>query len=256
MNLIRALVVFGLIFFKIKPAETPVYVDKWVIWNIGQGLWVTHVLSDECRHYDMGGEAGSFKTVKKRLILACGKKLNRLHLSHWDYDHYLNIPFAARTLPRLCWQSFPARTPAKKSVGQVLALRLPACPPKPSLRPESAVRRWRPPAEAKGNESSGVYLESAVLLPGDSPLRQERLWVPVLADGLSSVQVLILGHHGSRTSTGEPLLRRLPALRLAVASARYARYRHPHPQVRARLHAAHIPLLRTEDWGHIWFETR
>ncbi|MBY0452646.1 MAG: hypothetical protein K2P92_06395, partial [Bdellovibrionaceae bacterium] len=72
--------IFLIVMFKIKSAFAPEYVDTWVAWNIGQGQWATHILPDECRHYDIGGEAGSFNRVKPTLIRSCGGRLNRLYL--------------------------------------------------------------------------------------------------------------------------------------------------------------------------------
>lgn len=65
--------------------------------------------------------------------------------------------------------------------------------------------------------------------------------------------VLILGHHGSKSSTSEYLLNNL-SIRQSISSARWKRYHHPHPQVLARLQIKKIPNLRTEDWGHIIFQ--
>lgn len=91
---------------------------------------------------------------------------------------------------------------------------------------------------------------SGVLAPGDSSTRAETTWASTLRN-LEETRYLIVGHHGSRTSTGEHLLKRLSRLRLAIASARQRRFGHPHPEVLERLSRHHIPLLRTEDWGNI-----
>jgi competence protein ComEC len=41
---------------------------------------------------------------------------------------------------------------------------------------------------------------------------------------------------------------------MAIASARWKRYHHPHAEIEALLKQRHIPMIRTEDWGNIWFE--
>lgn len=68
---------------------------------------------------------------------------------------------------------------------------------------------------------------------------------------LKSVRVLALGHHGSRTSTSKDLLKELPNLKLAIASARKRRYGHPHRETVEALGKFKVPILSTEDWGNI-----
>jgi competence protein ComEC len=90
------------------------------------------------------------------------------------------------------------------------------------------------------------------LIPGDSTAPQEKIWS--YHGNMQKTGFLLLGHHGSRTSTSEELLSQLPHLKVAIASARFARYGHPHLEVVRRLKKYHVALLKTEDWGNLWFE--
>ena len=90
-------------------------------------------------------------------------------------------------------------------------------------------------------------------MPGDSPIQLEKLWATDFKS-ITLTRILILGHHGSRTSTGKDLLAHLPQLQFSIASARYAKYKHPHQETLNRLSEYNIPILKTEDWGNIWFE--
>jgi len=247
MKIYFFLVVF-MITFKIKFAESPVYINNWVVWNVGQGLWVTHILPDECHHYDAGGEFGSFKTIKKTLLNYCGYKLNKLNLSHWHYDHFLNIPSLAKSIPKLCWLNWPEFGHTKKPVQKIFTLNIPTC-----KKSDTALKIWTPATAKDMNASSLIFYTEKVLLTGDSPVQQEKLWVTEFAEP-TATKILILGHHGSRTSTGPHLLNHLPNLRLSIASARYAKYKHPHKDTVARLAKFRIPVLKTEDWGNIWFK--
>jgi competence protein ComEC len=77
---------------------------------------------------------------------------------------------------------------------------------------------------------------------GEAALRDTQL--PLRSD------VLKVGHHGSRTSSGEPLLDAVSP-RLAVASAgRANRFGHPHAEIVERL-TQHTRLLRTDLVGGI-----
>lgn len=233
--------------FKIKFVEAPQYHNLWVVWNVGQGQWITHILPDECRHYDIGGEFGSFSSMKKTLLLNCGNKINIMNLSHWDYDHFLNIPLLARSVPKLCWQNFPKFGTTKKSVQKILDLRLPRC-----VNLTEQPLAWTPFIAKDTNESSNIFFSEKVLISGDSPIQQEKIWLNEI-EKISTARVLILGHHGSRTSTSKELLTALPNLEFSIASARYLKYKHPHKETLARLSEFQIPVLKTEDWGNIWF---
>ncbi len=237
---------FLIVLFKLTLAEAPSAAEHWVIWNIGQGQWVTHITPDYCRHYDAGGEFGSFKKIKKSLVAGCGRKKNQLVLSHWDMDHFLNIPSLAKAIPDLCWLYKPVFAANKITAKKITSLNLPGCAP-------AKLVFWQPPFARTTNDSSAVFSDSGILLPGDSPIPQEKIWVRQLQSA-PLAKVLVLGHHGSRTSTGHELLSHLPALLFSVSSARYQRYRHPHPEVVRRLRDYRIPLLKTEDWGNLWLQ--
>ncbi|MBC7743329.1 MAG: hydrolase [Bdellovibrionaceae bacterium] len=245
------LALFLIIFFKQSFADGPGTIDRWVVWNIGQGQWATHILTTTCIHYDVGGELGTFKRLRSSLLNFCGQKENRIVLSHWDYDHFLNLPYLARAVPHICWETMPTFEINKKTAQNIVALKLPPCSTK--FLEKIQITKWVPTHGKTTNDSSIVHLEKKVLLPGDSTVRQEKEWATRMKD-LNSVHVLVLGHHGSATSTSAQLLAHLPKLNFAIASARYVRYRHPNIKTIKRLANAHVPVLRTEDWGSIWFE--
>jgi competence protein ComEC len=111
---------------------------------------------------------------------------------------------------------------------------------------------WKAAPNASSNAQTHVILFSDILIPGDSPQAQENIWRH--QPWISQTRILLLGHHGSQTSTSQELLRALPRLKLGISSARWARYHHPHSAVELRLRKANVPLIRTEDWGNIWLE--
>jgi len=216
--------------------------SSWIIWNVGQGEWVTHVLPDRCHHFDMGGERWPKKAIGK----VCGDKMNFAYFSHWDMDH---VGFAARArsvLPKICLGQAPIGATSKRK--QQIFAGWKAC------AAEASIRLWQPPpARAKkksSNEQSQIYRETQMLVTGDAPKDQELLFVNS-SENLKRVHWLVLGHHGSRTSTSDALLQSLPNLHLAIASARHAKYGHPHAEVLRRLRYFRVPVLSTEDWGSI-----
>jgi competence protein ComEC len=210
------------------------------VWNVGQGQWVT--LADErgCWHFDMGGEFAPWAAIMRE----CRARRNFVWLSHWDSDHVSFTGSARRILPDICFLGRPSGEASFKKLSRLRGAR--DC----GFRVEFA--HWDGADKGTANERSRVALADGVLIPGDSTRRQEKTWVHALKE-ISSAKILVLGHHGSRTSTSKDLLKVL-RLNMAIASARFRRYGHPHAEVRAQLLKARVPLLKTEDWGTIRIE--
>lgn len=233
----RALFLFFLITLSCSLIAEEFARKYFVVWNVGQGQWATRVDASECWHFDRGGEffPGKFSKL-------CALKTQKLFISHWDWDHVGGL---GALDPTACM----AKAPIGKSNRRKTALvaRFPACADFPR-----AVLSWTPEISPNTNDNSHIFLTGPLLIPGDAPVSSEKKWLQALP--LARVRILLLGHHGSKTSTSQELLDALPNLKQAVSSARWRRYHHPHPEVAARLVKAHVPLLRTEDWGNIWFE--
>jgi competence protein ComEC len=231
---------FVLILLSATPTNSGFRGRLWIVWNVGQGQWVTRVDSETCFHFDLGGE----KFPLKKLSYFCGNKENRIYLSHWDLDHINGLPKARRLFSNICLALKPTGAHRREK----LLKELPTCPLKvPTLE------IWRGSTQQDSNSQSHVVAFDGFLMPGDSPKKQEELWAQQM-NSLAAVKILVLGHHGSRTSTSENLLHHLKSLKMAVSSARWARYRHPHVEVQLLMRKKQAPLLRTEDWGHLYFE--
>lgn len=67
------------------------------------------------------------------------------------------------------------------------------------------------------------------------------------------VDVLVIGHHGSRHSSAYDFLKWLKPKLAVVSVGKNNRYGHPHPKVLARLQALSIPLKQTQDEGSLRF---
>ncbi len=219
----------------------------WIVWNVGQGQWSTLIDENSCRHFDMGGE----KSPLSRIHRLCRGKKNFISLSHWDLDHVGFALRAKRFLPKICLETPPLgkASPHKMKILSAFA--------KCSAGSEGPITELTHFSAAdlgqKTNELSHVFLVAQTfLIPGDSTAKQEKIWSTNA--GLERTKFLLLGHHGSRTSTSEELLSHLRSLKTAVVSARFAKYGHPHPEVVRRLRKYHVPILKTEDWGNLWFE--
>ena len=212
-----------------------------IVWNVGQGLWITLLNFNSCIHVDMGGEQNPLP----QLTPLCRKRKNLVYFSHGDRDHVSYFPLATRALRSIC-----------------VAIRPLGAPPsiQPRLNPfhfrrcrqeEEPLKQISQPKETFRNASHVFLFQDSWLFPGDSPVAAERTWARDLKK--SPIKYLVLGHHGSSTSTSLSLLSQLPNMEVAIASARAARYGHPDKKLKARLRERGILPLRTEDFGNLHY---
>lgn len=254
---------FIILFFYARGIELELTTPQWIVWNVGQGQWVTYVQGHRCWHFDFGGEKNPIKEVYRY----CSWRENRLVLSHPDRDHYIFLKSIHKTFAQIClegpsWNQLPL-----KRLG---AHQIPKCPqetfPEPLLTRNSFYqiqkkqilfqkRRPRIPKKDK-NLLSQIFHSTHWLIPGDAPQIVEKDWLKhVSHHSKSTIQKLLLGHHGSKTSTSLELLQNLPRLRQCISSSREKKYGHPHRDVRNRV-KPFCSLIRTEDWNHLHYLER
>lgn len=212
-----------------------------IVWNVGQGQWLTLVSPKSCIHFDTGGE---FQPPKDQLHYYCDNKKNEHYLSHFDWDHINYLSNLKKQFPNLCRHQAPVSYNNKKRERYYVSL--PKC-----VSTEDLIYKIFPHKSTKTrskNANSQVFIVEDILIPGDSTQKEEKIWA---LSNLENIKIIILGHHGSNTSTGNFLLSQLPKLKLAIGSSRRARYGHPHPSVQKRLRIKKTPLLTTQMWGHI-----
>jgi competence protein ComEC len=204
---------------------------QWVIWNIGQGSWITRIENRHCFHFDAGGE-GRFPA---QVVRACRGFRNVIAISHSDWDHVSFIGQLHTEFPNLCRQGPFDRRPSKT------LMRIPECK-------TIDWWSWHPTEKTKrSNDGSLVFYFRKLLYPGDSPKKFEKFWMDQIP---GPVSFLVLAHHGSKSGTSPKLLANLH-LKLAIASARKQKYGHPHERVKVDLKKANVPLLSTESWGSL-----
>ena len=233
--------------------------------DVGQG---TAVLVRTRRHlllYDAGPQYGRQTDAGQRVLLPllqarAERRVHHLVLSHGDADH---IGGAASLL-----DAWPVDA-ASSSLGPAHPLRTRL----PLHRPCEAGQRWvwdgvtfdvlHPPASdhqrrLKTNALSCVLRVASadgrrsLLLTGDIEAAQEAALVQRLGAGPQSAlasTVLLVPHHGSRTSSTAAFLDAV-APQVAVVQAAYrSRFGHPAPDVVQRYEARGITLLRSDRCG-------
>jgi competence protein ComEC len=158
-------------------------------------------------------------------------------------------PVYAELLRRARARGIPVRRPAElcgrpRLVGRVRVELVAPCPafvPGRDANDNSMVLRVR-------------FGERVALLTGDAEALEESDLVSRYGDGLHA-DFLKIGHHGSRTSTGEALL---DAVRPSVATLSCGvrnRFGHPHSPVVARLNARGVSALRLDRAGGVIWAT-
>lgn len=96
------------------------------------------------------------------------------------------------------------------------------------------------------------YGATAFLFSGDLPQKQEEQIVRQFGSELKS-QILKLGHHGSRTSSGAYWLSAVNPDAVVISAGKDNRYGHPHTEVIDVLSKLNIPALKTFEEGNITF---
>lgn len=235
-----------------RPA-LPVGEVRLTVLDVGQG---TAALIETASHrllYDAGASFSTGGDMGARVVLpglrGIGyRRLDVFVLSHADVDH------AGGALSVV----------AGVAVGELLGgERVPGL----DVRPCAAGMRWRwdgvefsvlaPPAghRRSGNDASCVLLidtgGARVLLPGDIEQGVEASLVP------SSVDVLLLPHHGSATSSSPGFVAAARPRIAVVANGFGNRFGHPHPIVVARYRAVGAHIVSTAVSGAlVWRSDR
>ncbi|MCA9353274.1 MBL fold metallo-hydrolase [Candidatus Nomurabacteria bacterium] len=93
------------------------------------------------------------------------------------------------------------------------------------------------------------YKDVDVLFTGDATLKTEDIFLK--NENLEGVDILKVGHHGSRTSTGVSLLREITPEIAVISSGKNNRYGHPHQEVIDRLNDFEVETLLTAKLGTI-----
>ncbi len=119
------------------------------------------------------------------------------------------------------------------------------------LHPDTAWADWG----LDLNEDSAVLLVEygrfRALFPGDAGLPAEAR----LAGRIGAVSLLKVGHHGSRSATGDGWLTELAPAVAVISSGSGNRYGHPHAEILERLAAHGVRLHRTDREGTIHVTT-
>jgi len=230
--------------------------DKLIVFDVGQGLAVYGSVDKVSWLYDTGAEFRSGfslgdAVVAKNILALNGKKLDLLFVSHSDNDH----AGGERGLRRKI-------VPLTSYAGQPRQAHHSDCHLQEGWhRMGEGDNRWRVFQYSLGNandnnQSCVVQIEMSgkkIMLPGDIDNRAEALLMSLYGDELKS-DVLIVGHHGSKSSSSRKWLMQVDPKLAIVSSGFNNRFKHPHSTIVNRFNQLSIPLYNTADSGAIEIE--
>ena len=251
--------------------------------DIGQGSAVVLRTRSQVLLFDVGNRYGPDSDEGKRSIAPLLKakgigRVDTLVLSHADMDHVGGTRSVLQAVPiSRSYSSFDLDAHLNREERLLGVMSGSTVRPEQALRCQHEVswevdgvrfRFWWPPAdeasfkaaygsqEDKNAISCVLEVQGArhsALLLGDAGVAQEQA---MLAAGLEAVDVVVVGHHGSRTSSGAHFVKRMQA-GLAIAQLGWwNRFSHPHAVVQARWERSGALFLRTDQWGALTVESR
>ena len=222
--------------------------------DVGQGLATLIVKDGKGVLYDTGSswESGSMAQLEILPYLQQqGIQLEWLILSHDDNDHsggaramlsaYPDIQLTTASQKRYGEKNTEENDRTFCLAGKQWAwqgLRLTV------LSPDNIVPRAENPDSCTLLLTDGKH---NILLTGDADLSVEYNILPKL----DKIHVLQVGHHGSKTSTGEALVRHIQPDIALISSSRWNPWHFPHQTVVDRLTRHHAQLYNTAEDGQI-----
>jgi competence protein ComEC len=242
----------------------PVPPLRLIAFDIGQGdSLLVETPGRETVLIDTGGSPVSNfdpgPTILAPALRARGVRALDVAISHFHADHAGGLAGLARELPvDEIWMASPP-PPSHPGLDASAATRLALTAGHERRAGPCLWKVLHPPAiwsAAGANDLSLVLLlrcgRRALLLTGDSEAAAERAWArPGL---MPEAGVLKVPHHGSRTSSGPPLLEAVGSRHALISVGWKNRFGHPHEEVLESYRRRQIAVYRTDRDGAVSFE--
>lgn len=230
--------------------------------DVGNGLSVLVTAGEEALLYDGGGrDTSSFVVayLKEQGI----RELNYCIASHYDADHLYGIVGALNAFETdiLLAPNYNSDTKTYQSFLRMVQekdLTVTAPAPGQTFPLGDAVVEVLAPLGADYEDENDYSIvikismgERSLLLTGDATSVSEKELLE--ADTDLSADVLVIGHHGSYSSTGNDFFSAVSPSFAVISCGLENDYGHPHKRVMQLLEASAVPIYRTDLQGTIRF---
>lgn len=232
-----------------------------VVVDVGQGACTVMASGGQYALMDCGSAVswlGAGSNAADQLLSMGCEELDYLVLSHYDYDHVSGV---ADLLDRMrvktllvpdYWDDADLRdwvTETAESHGTVVEY----VREQETRTLGNSVLTIYPPLGSDNDNDSGLALlcsaaDFDLLITGDMDAKTEEALVSTYP--LPNIEALIVGHHGSKYSTGKALLDAVKP-ELGVVSVGHNNYGHPTDEALRRLVQSDVTVYRTDKQGSI-----
>lgn len=229
--------------------------------DVGQGASAALLSGGQAALVDCGGsDSRSAGDIAADYFAAQGRtRLDLLVLTHFDDDH-VNGAEQLFYRMRVDKVAIPAGDAESESAAPVLALAavegaevLRVDETKELTLGNAALTLFPPLGGGTSNESGLFALCSCgdfdALITGDADAFVERMLVKYRP--IPDVELLLAGHHGSKSSSCEEFLRATAPELTVISAGRNNSYGHPAPETLDRLEAAGSQVHRTDEEGTV-----
>lgn len=241
-------IVLALWHLPFKPQKEGEFVAD--VLDVGQGLSVLVRTAHHALLYDTGGQFGQ-KTAASFVVLPYFKyirlkKLDTLVLSHPDLDHMAGRAEILKAYPNT---QLVVDNPSFYHAGRNCRQMKDWCWDGVCFHFFKNMRY----VKKKNNHSCVLQVHNqnyALLLTGDIEKKAEKSLIFALKHRPENT-VLLVPHHGSRTSSSEIFLKSVKTKLAIVSVALYNSYHLPHPSIQKRYQHFRIPWVTTAESGMI-----
>ena len=223
---------------------------RFTVLDVGQGTALVLTSAEATMVFDLGGWVHPERSQTTKILIPYlaseGRgNIDNLLVSHGDADHSAGLPDLAGRFSIQHIDGFagrPCRPGRRQRLDANVEILVLSGSGHSSVEPN-----------ADSCAVSLMVFDTRILFPGDIGSEQERDIVAYWDRQELATDILIAGHHGSKTSSSATWLHRARPSYVVYSTARQNRFGHPHPDVTERVDNLGFKSFNTASSGTITF---